>query len=127
MLKNFFYLLFYFWWSSFVWSAPLHKTKYFLDDFISFVRSLSNRVASHSDLITLRRAIRFLLIHVFFVYKLYIVIGVYVNGKKSDNYLIPPKKIRFKLSSRWVIASNSAVGSSTSASSQTNTTSTNSQ
>ena len=45
--------------------SPLHKTKYFLGDFISFVRSLSNRVASHSDLITLRRAIRFLLIHIF--------------------------------------------------------------
>lgn len=27
-----------------------------------------------------------------FIYKLYIVIGVYVNGKKSDNYLIPPKE-----------------------------------
>ena len=64
--------------------SPLHKTKYFLDDFISFIRGLSNRVASHSDLITLRRAIRFLLIHVFFIYKLYIVIGVYVNGKKTD-------------------------------------------
>lgn len=54
----------------------------FLDDLSSFIRSLSNRVASHSDLITLRREIRFLIIHGFFVYKLYIVIGVYVNGKK---------------------------------------------